>query len=243
MSAEHHSTSVHPGRRHHEHHAVQHIGWLRAAVLGGNDGVLSTASLIVGVAGAGASHSAILLSGCAALIAGATSMAVGEYVSVSSQADLEAADLAREAAELEANPVAEQRELAGIYVARGVSRQTAESVARELTAHDALAAHAQDELGLANVTAAQPFRAAVTSALAFAAGASLPLATILLIPGHGILPAVIAVTLVCLAILGGVGAVAGRAPVTRGVLRVVGLGAVALLVTTTLGHLMGTVVG
>jgi VIT1/CCC1 family predicted Fe2+/Mn2+ transporter len=170
-------------------------------------------------------------------------MAVGEYVSVSSQADLETADLAREAAELEANPVAEQRELAGIYVSRGVSRATAESVARELMAHDALAAHAQDELGLADVTAAQPVRAAATSAAAFAAGAALPLSATLLLSPPAIVPTVISLSLVCLAALGGVGAAAGRAPVARGVVRVVSLGAIALLITTTLGRLLGTVVG
>lgn len=227
--------------RHHEHHTVDRIGWLRAAVLGANDGALSIASLIVGIMGAGVNRHSILLSGSAALIAGAVSMAVGEYVSVSSQADLESAELAREAAEIELNPAAEQRELEGIYIARGVTASTAAQVASELMAHDPLAAHARDELGLADATAAQPMRAAATSASAFAAGALLPLITAMVAGESLIISSVVLVTLLVLALLGGLGAASGGASVTRGVVRVICLGAIALFITTMLGHLLGMV--
>ncbi|WP_167075024.1 VIT1/CCC1 transporter family protein [Sphingomonas vulcanisoli] len=230
-------------RRHRENHSIDRIGWLRASVLGANDGALSTASLIVGVAGAGVSHSSILLTGSAALIAGALSMAVGEYVSVSSQADLEAAELAKEAAELEKDPASERRELEAIYERRGVSPATARLVAGELMDHDALAAHAQDELGLADATAAQPLRAAATSAAGFAAGAILPLLTAVAADTPMVVPAVVAITLFALALLGALGAATGGASVARGIVRVVCLGAIALLATTTLGHLFGAVAG
>lgn len=226
-----------------EHHAVQHIGWLRAAVLGANDGLLSTASLIVGVAGAGSGYGAILLSGTAGLIAGSLSMAAGEYVSVSSQADLEAADLAREAAELQRNPRAEHRELAGIYMGRGVSPETAQTVARELMEHDALAAHARDELGLAEVTSARPLQAAAASAASFACGAALPLLVAVLSPRRIVVPLIIGATILCLALLGAIGAATGRAPVGRATVRVVFLGALALGATLLLGHALGGVVG
>jgi VIT1/CCC1 family predicted Fe2+/Mn2+ transporter len=228
-------------RRHREHHATGHIGWLRAAVLGANDGIISTASLIVGVASAGPDRGAILLAGGAGLIAGALSMAAGEYISVSSQADLERADLAREASELDANPHGEELELAGIYRRRGVSPETARAVARELMDHDALDAHARDELGLSDATSARPAQAAVASAASFATGAALPLIAAIATPA-AILPfVVLLVSIVVLAALGALGARTGNAPIGKAVLRVTMLGGAAMLLTIGLGRLFGAV--
>jgi len=228
--------------RHHERHAVGHIGWLRASILGANDGILSTASLIVGVASASADRSAVLIAGAAGLVAGAFSMAAGEYVSVSSQADLEQADLNREAQELDTNPHGEERELAGIYMERGVSGETAMMVARELMAHDALDAHARDELGLSGATAARPVQAALASATAFAAGAAVPLAVAALTPSRQLPVITLAVSLLLLAVLGAMGARIGDAPVGKATLRVTLLGGAAMLATIGIGRLIGTAV-
>jgi VIT1/CCC1 family predicted Fe2+/Mn2+ transporter len=228
---------VHP-----ERHAVSRIGWLRAAVLGANDGLVSTASLIIGVAAAGADRDAILLAGLAGLVAGSMSMAAGEYVSVSSQADAETAELKKEAQELIDTPEAEQAELAGIYRARGLSADTAALVARELSAHDPLAAHARDELGLTDENAARPLQAAVASALMFAAGAALPMLVVVLAPPVALLWAVVAASLAGLALLGAAGAGAGGAPLGRAVVRVSFWGALAMAVTAVIGRLAGTVV-
>jgi len=204
---------------HRETHLVSRVGWMRAAVLGANDGIVSTASLIVGVAAAGSSKSAVIVAGVAGLVAGALSMAAGEYVSVSSQSDTEKADLAREAAELQASPEAEHAELAGIYVSRGLTPDLAGQVATQLMASDALGAHARDELGISEITTARPIQAALTSAATFAVGAAAPLATVALTPVDWMAPAVSASSLVFLAALGGLGAQAGGAallkPVTR----------------------------
>lgn len=223
-----------------ERHLVERSGWLRAAVLGANDGILSTASLLVGVASGGASNHAVLLSGVAGLVGGALAMAAGEYVSVSSQADSERADLERERLELVANPAAELRELAGIYVARGLRADFAMQVAAQLTEHDALAAHARDELGMFGATAARPVQAAGASALAFAAGASLPLLVAILVPRAQLIAAVFGATLLFLALLGAVGARAGGAPVARGAARVLFWGALAMAVTAAIGGIAGT---
>lgn len=196
---------------HHESHATGRLGWLRAGVLGANDGLLSTASLIVGVASASGTRDAVLVAGVAGMVAGALSMAAGEYVSVSSQADLERADLAREASELLADPGGERHELTAIYAARGVSAATADAVARELMAHDALDAHARDELGMSRENRARPIEAAIVSALAFAAGAALPLVTAILAPAAAIAPAVLVVAICLLGVLGAIGARTGGA--------------------------------
>jgi VIT1/CCC1 family predicted Fe2+/Mn2+ transporter len=232
-----------PNRRHHrEHHRVARVGWLRAAVLGANDGIVSTASLIVGVAAAGATPETILLSGTAGLVAGAMSMAAGEYVSVHSQADAESADLAREIAELRDDPGAELRELAGIYVNRGLDPALAMQVAEQLTAHDALSAHARDELGLTEEQAPRPLQAATSSAASFTAGAAAPLAIVAIHQGP-LLPLVVsAATLVLLATLGGLAARAGGASLATGALRVSFWGALALGVTAGVGALVGTTV-
>lgn len=230
-------------RVHYEKHASSRIGWLRAAVLGANDGIVSTASLIVGVAAADASHSNVLIAGVAALFAGAMSMAAGEYVSVSSQSDIEKADLAREKAELEQQPDFEREELIRIYESRGVERQTAVAVADQMSAHDALGAHARDELGMSETTAARPLQAAITSALSFTAGAAAPLAVVPLAPLPLLVPVVAFVSLVCLVILGVLGARAGGAPVGPSVLRVSSWGAFAMTVTAGIGLLFGTAVG
>jgi VIT1/CCC1 family predicted Fe2+/Mn2+ transporter len=230
------------GGLHPERHAVGRIGWLRAAVLGANDGIVSTASLVLGVAAAGAARGEILLAGAAGLAAGAMSMAAGEYVSVSSQADTEAADLARERSELETQPDFEHRELAGIYVARGLTAETAEEVARQLAAHDALGAHARDELGLTETGAAQPLQAAAASALTFTAGAALPLAVALLAPEDAIAFAVVLAALLSLAGLGWIGARAGGAPPLKATARVLFWGAAAMAVTALIGRIAGTVV-
>lgn len=225
-----------------ERHFIDRIGWLRAAVLGANDGIVSTASLIVGVAAAATGRSDVLVAGAAGLAAGALSMAAGEYVSVSSQADSETADLARERRELASMPERELEELSLIYQARGVSAETAQAVARELTAHDAIGAHARDELGLSAHTAAQPLVAAVASALSFAMGAALPLAAAFFAPETWLVWAVTGLSLVFLGGLGALGAQAGGAPSGKAVVRVVFWGAIAMAVTAGVGRLFGAVV-
>ncbi|OYX57771.1 MAG: hypothetical protein B7Y86_04665 [Brevundimonas subvibrioides] len=228
--------------RHPERHLVARIGWLRAAVLGANDGLVSTASLIVGVAAAQTSKTGILVAGVAGLVAGAMSMAAGEYVSVSSQADTEAADMVRERAELDADPEAETRELAAIYHSRGVDAQVSLEVARQLMVHDALGAHARDELGLSEHTAARPIQAALTSAATFSVGAVLPLAVVVVAPGSLLVALVSGSALVGLALLGGIGARVGGAGIVRAVLRVTFWGAFAMGLTAGIGHLFGTVI-
>jgi VIT1/CCC1 family predicted Fe2+/Mn2+ transporter len=228
---------------HRERHLVERIGWLRAAVLGANDGIVSTASLIVGVAAAASGRSEVLLAGAAGLVAGAMSMAAGEYVSVSSQADTEAADLARERAELAAAPAIEQAELSAIYQQRGLDEDTADEVAAQLTAKDALAAHARDELSITHLTTARPVQAALTSAVTFSAGAALPLAAAWLAPVGRVMIVVVSVaSLLFLALLGAIGARAGGAPIGKGTLRVAFWGAIAMAITAGIGKLVGTVV-
>ncbi len=200
-----------PWRRHAERHRTDRIGWLRAAVLGANDGIVSTASLVVGVAAASTSPGNILLTGVAGLVAGAMSMAAGEYVSVHSQADTEQADLSRERAELEADPVAEQRELAAIYVARGLEPALAQQVVEQLMHHDALGAHARDELGISEALSARPIQAALASAASFGVGAALPLAVVALMPAPQLMPGVVGTSLLFLALLGAVAARVGGA--------------------------------
>ena len=225
-----------------EHHLVHRTGWLRAAVLGANDGIISVSSLIVGVAAAsGVTAGAVLIAGTAALVGGALSMAAGEYVSVSSQADTERADLRREAAELTRAPIAETRELAAIYESRGVDPALAQRVAEQMMAHDALGAHRRDELGLADDGGSNPAQAAVFSAAAFAAGA-IPPVLAALAPHGAVLYAVPATALLLLALLGALGARAGGAPVGRGMVRVVALGALAMAVTALIGKATGTVI-
>lgn len=224
---------------HDESHLISRIGWMRAAVLGANDGIVSTASLIVGVAAAGSPKSAILVAGVAGLVAGAMSMAAGEYVSVSSQSDTEKADIARETAELTADPEAERRELTNIYVGRGLTPDLARQVAEQMMAHDALTTHARDELGLSETTTARPIQAALTSAATFAVGAALPLVVVALTPAAWICPAVATATLAFLALLGALGAKAGGAAKLKPVVRVVFWGAVALAVTAGIGALFG----
>ena len=225
--------------RHAERHRTDRIGWLRAAVLGANDGIVSTASLVVGVAAAGASHSSILVTGVAGLVAGAMSMAAGEYVSVHSQADTEAADLARERAELRADPAAEHRELGAIYVARGLEPGLAREVAEQLMQHDAIGAHARDELGISESFSARPVQAALSSAASFAVGAALPLAVTALVSGTGLLYWVGATSLVFLALLGAVAARVGGARVGAGAWRVTFWGAMAMAITAGVGALFG----
>ena len=228
---------------HRERHAGSRIGWLRAAVLGANDGIVSTASLILGVAAADGARSSVLIAGVAALVAGAMSMAAGEYVSVSSQADTEKADLAREEAELEQQPEFEREELIRIYEARGVERQTAADVTDQMTAHDALGAHARDELGMSDTSAARPLQAAITSALSFTAGAAAPLAVVPFAPLPLLIPTTAMVSLVCLVVLGILGARAGGAPLGPSVLRVSFWGALAMAATAGIGTIFGTAVG
>lgn len=228
--------------QHLEGHAGSRIGWLRAAVLGANDGIVSTASLIVGVAAADASRSSVLVAGVAAVFAGAMSMAAGEYVSVSSQADTEKADRNREKRELEQHPEFEREELIRIYEDRGVDRRTALAVADQMMAHDALGAHARDELGMSQTTAARPLQAAVASALTFTAGAAAPLLMVPFVPTHSLVPVVAMVSLLCLAILGALGARAGGAPIAPSLLRVTFWGALAMAVTAGVGKLFGTAV-
>lgn len=228
--------------RHREGHKSHRAGWLRAAVLGANDGIISTASLMMGMATAGTSGSTLLLSGVAALVAGAMSMAAGEYVSVRSQADTEAADLARETHELATDVAGEHRELEEIYVARGLERDLAREVARQLMAHDALGAHARDELGITEIFSARPLQAAITSALTFAAGALIPLVVVLLHPPEYIAFAISSVSLLALIILGGLAAKVGGANIYSGAARVGFWGAAAMALTAAAGHLFGVVV-
>lgn len=227
---------------HPESHLVSRIGWLRAAVLGANDGIVSTASLIVGVAAASAASSEILVAGVAGLVAGAMSMAAGEYVSVSSQSDTERADLARERAELASQPDFERDELAQIYVKRGLEPKLAQKVADQLMAKDALGAHARDELGISEVTAARPVQAALTSAATFAIGAAMPLLMVVVAPPSAIVPIVSLASLAFLALLGAVGARAGGADVTIATLRVTFWGAMAMALTAGIGALVGATV-
>jgi VIT1/CCC1 family predicted Fe2+/Mn2+ transporter len=229
-------------RLHRERHLVSRIGWLRAAVLGANDGIVSTASLIVGVAAGSAPKATILLAGAAGLAAGAMSMAAGEYVSVSSQADTEKADLDRERGELATDPAAEERELAGIYRKRGLDHDLARRVARELMAKDALTAHARDELGISEIVSARPLQAAFTSALTFTAGAIMPLLAVVLSPAALVVPVVFAASVVYLALLGAVGARTGGAEILRPTMRVTFWGVVAMGVTAGIGLLIGKVV-
>jgi VIT1/CCC1 family predicted Fe2+/Mn2+ transporter len=223
-----------------ERHRTAHIGWLRASVLGANDGLISTASLIVGVAASGTGRSAILVAGVAGLVAGSMSMAAGEYVSVSSQADTETADLARERHELATTPDAEKVELIGIYEARGLTPDLARQVADQLMDRDALAAHARDELGLSEATAARPLQAALASAVAFAMGAALPVLMSAVAPAAWLARLVTASALVLLTVLGGVAARVGGAPMGRGAFRVGFWGALAMAASAIVGRLFGT---
>jgi vacuolar iron transporter family protein len=227
---------------HPERHLVERIGWLRAAVLGANDGIVSTASLIVGVAAAATNQGDVLLAGIAGLVAGAMSMAAGEYVSVSSQSDTEQADLARERTELDSNIEFERDELADIYVRRGVDRALARQVAEQLMAKDALAAHARDELGISEITTARPIQAALTSAATFAVGAAMPLLMVVVAPAGMLVPLVSTAALGFLALLGAIGARAGGANVLRATARVTFWGALAMALTAGVGAIFGTVV-
>lgn len=229
-------------RRHTERHLVSRIGWLRAAVLGANDGIVSTASLIVGVAAASTTSAYVLVAGTAGLVAGAMSMAAGEYVSVSSQSDTEHADLARERAELASQPALEIEELTQIYVKRGLEPGLARQVADQLTAKDMLAAHAHDELGISEMTAARPIQAALTSAATFSIGAALPLAMVLVTPQAHLVSAVSIASLLFLALLGAIGAKAGGANVLKATARVTFWGALAMALTAGIGALVGTAV-
>ena len=229
-------------RLHPESHLVSRIGWLRAAVLGANDGIVSTASLIVGVAAAAATQNDVLIAGVAGLVAGAMSMAAGEYVSVSSQSDTEHADLARERKELSENIEFEVDELAEIYVKRGVDQVLARQVAQQLMAKDALGAHARDELGISEITAARPIQAALTSAAAFSVGAAMPLLMVVVSRAGALVPIVSAASLCFLALLGAIGARAGGANVLRATVRVTFWGALAMALTAGIGKLVGTVI-
>jgi vacuolar iron transporter family protein len=229
-------------RIHDENHLFERVGWLRAAVLGANDGIVSTASLIVGVASAPGPQSSVLIVGVAGLVAGAMSMAAGEYVSVSSQSDTEKADLARESKELADNPDFEKAELAAIYVKRGVDQDLANRVAQQLMAKDALAAHARDELGISAATSAQPVMAALTSAAAFAAGAAMPLLMVMISPAASLVKTVTLASLCFLALLGAVGAKAGGADILTATVRVTFWGALAMALTAAIGAAFGTAV-
>ncbi len=225
--------------KHSEFHRSHHIGWLRAAVLGANDGIISTASLMIGVSSAQMAHTSILLTGVAGLVAGTMAMAAGEYVSVSSQADTEAADLERERLELESDFDHELQELAGIYVGRGLTPDLAHQVALQLTAYDALGAHARDELGINKMMAAQPIQAALASAASFALGAVLPLLVVLLMPASNLALSVAIMSLAFLALLGGLAAKVGGANMWLGTVRVAFWGALAMAVTAGVGSLFG----
>lgn len=227
--------------RHRERHRTHRIGWLRAAVLGANDGIVSTASLVVGVAAAHATRYNILVAGVAGLVAGAMSMAAGEYVSVSSQSDTESADIERERRELATDLESEHKELAAIYMDRGLDAALAKQVAVQLMAHDALGAHARDELGISEILTARPVQAAFASAATFAVGAAMPLLTVIVAPVSMTAPLVAAVSIIFLALLGGVAARAGGAPVLAGALRVTFWGAIAMGLTAGVGALFGTV--
>ena len=229
-------------RLHTERHRVERIGWLRAAVLGANDGIVSTASLIVGVASASGTGSAILVAGVAGLVAGAMSMAAGEYVSVSSQSDTEQADLSRERAELANQPAFERTELAEVYIKRGIEPALALRVAEQLMAKDALGAHARDELGISEITTARPIQAALTSAATFSAGAALPLVMVIASPASLLVPIVSVTSLLFLAALGAIGARAGGANMFRATVRVTFWGALAMALTAGIGALVGTAV-
>lgn len=225
-----------------EKHRLKNIGWLRAAVLGANDGIVSTSSLVLGVAAAHATHSSILIAGTAGLVAGAMSMATGEYVSVHSQADTEKATLDQERAELKSDFAGEQRELTAIYISRGLDASLAKRVAEQLMAHDALGAHARDELGIAGTLRARPLQAAFASACSFAAGAAMPLAVVALVSERNLIPAVSATSLLFLASLGGLAAYIGSADVARGVIRITFWSALTMGVTAGIGALIGTAV-
>jgi VIT1/CCC1 family predicted Fe2+/Mn2+ transporter len=225
-----------------EYHRTQHIGWLRAAVLGANDGIVSTASLILGVAAASSTQSAVLVAGVAGLVAGAMSLAAGEYVSVSSQSDTEQADIARERHELATDGAHELAELAAIYVGRGLDAKLAQQVATQLTAKDALAAHTRDELGITDTVSANPLQAALVSALSFVVGASLPLLTAWLTPYVYLTPVVATSSLLFLIILGGLAAYTGGAAIVKGILRVTFWGALAMACTAGVGWLFGVAV-
>lgn len=227
--------------RHGEWHRSGRTGWLRAAVLGANDGIVSTASLVIGVATAGAARSAVLIAGTAGLVAGAMSMAAGEYVSVSSQSDAERSDLARERKELETDVEAEHRELAAIYVGRGLDPALAKQVSDQLMAHDALGAHARDELGISEFAQPRPVQAAIASALSFAIGATLPLLTVIAVPHSMMLPLVATLSLAFLATLGGIAAKVGGARVSTGAIRVTFWGALAMALTAAVGSLFGVI--
>lgn len=227
---------------HRETHLVTRIGWLRAAVLGANDGIISTASLILGVASAETSSEGVVLAGVAGLVAGAMSMAAGEYVSVSSQSDTESADLAREKRELESDPAYERQELADIYIERGVDSALAHQVAAQLMAKDALGAHARDELGISEISVARPVQAALTSAATFTVGAAAPLILALISPAEWLWPVVAVGSLIFLAVLGAVGAVAGGAGIVKPTIRVTFWGALAMALTSVIGGIFGTVV-
>ncbi len=231
-----------PRTTHPETHRTDRIGWLRAAVLGANDGIVSTASLLVGVAAASVDRTQLLTVGTAGLVAGAMSMAAGEYVSVSSQSDTEQADLARERHELLTEPESEHLELTMIYVARGLTPDLASEVAQQLTEHDALGAHARDELGISVISTARPVQAALTSAVTFAVGAALPLLSALLAPAGRVVWVVAAASLLFLAALGALAARTGGAPVGKAAFRVVFWGALAMVVTATAGKIFGAVV-
>ena len=228
--------------QHLEAHRTHRVGWLRAAVLGANDGIVSTASLLVGVAAAGASQTTLLTTGVAALVAGAMSMAAGEYVSVHSQSDTEKADLIREKAELAQDPDAEVRELTAIYAARGLTPELARQVAAQLTAHDALGTHARDELGISNAFSAKPLQAALASAASFAVGAALPLGVAAMVPAQGVIVWVASASLLSLAMLGVVAARAGGSAVLPSVWRVTFWGLLAMAATAGVGRLFGTVI-
>ncbi len=228
--------------RHSETHRTDRIGWLRAAVLGANDGIVSTASLVLGVAAANASHSNIMVAGIAGLVAGAMSMAAGEYVSVRSQADSEEAALNLERSELEADNHGERRELTAIYVGRGVEPELAKQVAAQLMAHDALGAHARDELGISATLSARPIQAAFTSAASFAVGAAMPLLAVAMVSVSNLIPIVSGTSLVFLAILGGLAARVGGARVIMAAMRVTFWGALAMALTAGVGALFGTAV-
>jgi len=223
-----------------ERHRTDRVGWLRAAVLGANDGILSTASLVLGVAAAHATHANVVVAGVAGLVAGSMSMAAGEYVSVHSQADTEQADLELERKELKADDKGEHKELAAIYVARGLDPSLAKQVAQQLMAHDALGAHARDELGISSTLAARPLQAALASAGSFAVGAIMPLAVAAIAPAAGLIPIVSGTSLLFLALLGGLAARAGGAGVTVGAIRVTFWGALAMALTAGVGALFGS---
>jgi len=227
--------------RHREWHRTERIGWLRAAVLGANDGIVSTASLILGVAAAHGTHGSVMIAGVAGLVAGAMSMAAGEYVSVRSQADSEQGALNLERTELETDEPGERRELTAIYVGRGLDPALAKQVAEQLMAHDALGAHARDELGISETLSARPIQAALTSAASFAVGAAMPLLAVALVPASGLIPVVSGTSLVFLAILGGLAARVGGANVRKGAVRVTFWGALAMGLTAGVGALFGTV--